>query len=121
MGKFDKIVDMHNLVGSTFLSFERGDEVYYSFGRFEEETSIKLEFDNCIVKFDGFLFEHNKPLVGKKVQYVFDQKTLGFVAMMQVGYCDLKQADYRQAYIGMENREKLEMLIVYRNAEIIEK
>lgn len=119
----DSSVDLKDLVGSTFLSFDRKDKVFYSHGRFEDETSIKLEFNNCILKFDGFLFEHNKPLVNKKVQYIFDQETLGFVAMMQVDYCDLRRVDYRQAYIGMGNFEigKLEMLIVYRNAELIKK
>ncbi len=120
---WDDDVELDNIIGSTFIGFEKKDDVFYNklFYTFEEETTIKLEFDNCILKFDGFLFEHNKPLVDKKVQYIFDQQTLGFKAMNQIGYCDLRQLDYRQAYIGMENREKLEMLIVYRNPKLIYK
>lgn len=111
---------MRNLEGSKLLKIEK-EEVFYENGRFSNESPIELTFDNCILKFDGFIFIHRKQLIGKSVQYVYDQNTLGFVALSQIRFLELNEDDYRQAYIGFQNPEKLEVLIVYRNAEIIDK
>lgn len=111
---------MRNLEGSKLLKIEK-EEVFYENGRFSNESPIELTFDKCILKFDGFIFIHRKQLIGKSVQYVYDQNTLGFVALSQIRFLELNEDDYRQAYIGFQNPEKLEVLIVYRNAEIIDK